>query len=433
MTALSTLDPAPPPPPPPASSPARAERRARDPATWALLALAAVGLALRFALAHYTWGTNDADSWVQFGYYINDKGILLEYQWDKYLNHPPIPAYWSMVVYRMTQDPPWDVEFARPPGFPFVFKIPVILADVAAAWLLYKLWKPRRGARRAALIAAGYAWSLCAILVSGYHTNTDPIYAVLCLACVYLIEARGRHFWAAVALAAAINVKLTPILLIPPLVLSYRSWRDLLRFLAGLSLGVIPFVPVFWYVGKYFYANAVAYKSNPDSWGITYLLTYLQGGPTVDLGDAEWGHRPISDWYFNHGKTLVLALIGVWSVVARVLGRWDRYQLCAVTLAIFLFFAPGFGVQYVVIALPLMFAAWPAMAAAYGLVAGLFLLVVYWAQWPGAHHVWPPNSRFKGRFPYPSAWYGVAAWALLGWFLVRQVWVRRRTRTRVED
>jgi len=40
-----------------------------------------------------------------------------------------------------------------------------------------------------------------------------------------------------------------------------------------------------------------------------------------------------------------------------------------VTLSIFLFFTSGFGVQYTVMVLPLLFAVWPGMANAYGLVA----------------------------------------------------------------
>jgi hypothetical protein len=86
-----------------------------------------------------------------------------------------------------------------------------------------------------------------------------------------------------------------------------------------------------------------------------------------------------------------------------------------VTLAIFLFFAPGFGVQYTVMVLPLMFATRPRLANLYGLLAGLFLLVVYWGHWTGR---WPPDSQFHGYFPWPSPLWGLAAWGALGLYLV---------------
>jgi hypothetical protein len=397
---------------------------------WFLLVLSALGLATRFVLAKVTWGTNDADTWIQFGYYVNRDGILLQYQSSEYLNHPPLPIYWALMVYRTAQSPPWDweAEWAKPPDFPFLFKFPAMLSDCVTAWLLWKIWRPKAGPVVAAAVAAGFAWSLCSILVSGYHCNTDPVYAMLSLLCVYLVHDRGRHFLGGLALAAAINVKLTPVLLIPPLLLSYRDWRDLLRFVAGLSIGVLPFLPVLYHVGEPFYRNAVQYKSNPDNWGITWLLMYLQGGPPVDFQNVSFGQRPISDFYFNNGRYVVLALVGAWAMAARLLGRWNRYQIAAVTYAIFLVFSSGFGVQYTAIILPLLFAAAPAFAAWYGLVAGGFLLMVYWAQWPGK--AWPPNSQFGGRFPMPSPLWGLAAWLMLGWYLVRttlrNVTLRRR-------
>ncbi len=94
-----------------------------------------------------------------------------------------------------------------------------------------------RGPRRALGAAALYAWCLDAILVSGYHCNTDPVYAFLCLLCVWLIADKGWHFRGGLVLAAALNVKLTPVLLAAPLLLNCRDWRQAGRFIAGLSMG----------------------------------------------------------------------------------------------------------------------------------------------------------------------------------------------------
>ena len=65
---------------------------------------------------------------------------------------------------------------------------------------------------------------------------------------------------------AAINVKLIPILLIPPLLLSYHDWRDARKFLLGLSLGVIPFIPVLFIQPAAFYHNALTYGSMVSNW-----------------------------------------------------------------------------------------------------------------------------------------------------------------------
>jgi hypothetical protein len=418
-----------------------------------LLSAILLGLGLRIALAAVCWGTNDANTFGQFGFYIARDGLIPTYIGDLWLNHPPIPAYWSEAAWRLTERPTPGYDPGNPinsdthyvsqltdtPGryFSAVFKIPTLLAECATAWVLYRLWRERAvrqahdraGKTRGLAVAAMYAWSLDAILVSGYHCNTDPIYAFFCLLCVYLLQDKRWHFLAGLALAAAINVKLTPVLLILPLLLWHRSWQSAGRFLLGLAIGALPFVPVLLLAGKTFYANAIAYKSNPDNWGITCLLMQADKEPGAWYEFVPKEH-PFASFYFNYGRYAVLALIAAWAVMARwrsnprEVGRpYDAYTIAAVTLSLFLFFTPGFGVQYTVMVLPLLFAVWPGMANAYGLVAGLFLAVIYWAHWPGHH--WPPNSQFAGMFPRPARVYGLAAWGLLGYFTIRAAFTRR--------
>jgi hypothetical protein len=450
-----------------------------------LLAAILLGLGLRVALAAVCWGTNDANTFGQFGFYITRDGLIPTYIGDAWLNHPPIPSYWSEAAWRLTvpDEPGYDPgnpvngdnhyisQLTDTPGryFSAVFKIPTLLAECATVWLLYRLWRDRAGKSRGLAVAAMYAWSLDAILVSGYHCNTDPIYAFFCLLCVYLLQDKRSHFLAGLALAAAINVKLTPVLLILPLLLWHRSWQSAWKFVLGLAIGALPFVPVLLLAGKPFYANAIAYKSNPDNWGITCLLMQADKEPGAWYEFVPKEH-PLASFYFDYGRYAVLALIAGWAVAARLRRRedcekqpidanqldgfdqttagkfrtgaatgsptlsywigprlkqpfYDAYTIAAVTLAIFLFFTPGFGVQYTVIVLPLLFAVWPGMANAYGLVAGLFLAVIYWAHWPGHH--WPPNSQFAGMFPRPARVYGLVAWGLLGYFTLRAVFTRR--------
>jgi hypothetical protein len=386
--------------------------RAREKSPWPI-ALIVGGLLVRFFLAVVCWGTNDATTFARFGYLISRVGLLQAYHTDSQLNHPPIPAIWAEVAWRLTASSPpipvqlhWDRNalIASAPWFSAVFKIPVLLAECATCWLLYRIWKDRAGTRRGLAVAAMYAWALDAILVSGYHCNTDSIYAFFCLLSVYLAQDRKLHFGSGVALAAAINIKLTPVLLLPPLLLAYRDWRKAGSFLGGISLGIAPFVPVFYFAGHSFYANGIAYQSNLDRWGMNYLFMLLGRG----LGE-----------YRAHGRLVVVGLIGAWALAARIWDQTNRYELAAVAFAIFLFFTPGFGVQYTVMALPLMFAVRPGLASLYGLLSGLFLFVVYWAYWTGHGLV---VSQFERHgFPAPSGLWGLVAWASLGIYLSKSV------------
>ena len=51
-------------------------------------------------------------------------------------------------------------------------------------------------------------------------------------------------------------------------------------------------------------------------------------------------------------------------MAARPLGRWTRYELGTMGLALFLVLTPGFGVQYLVYVVPLLFASTPEATAA---------------------------------------------------------------------
>ncbi len=115
------------------------------------------------------------------------------------------------------------------------FRLPVIAADFASAMLIRKVMVARGASpRRGLAIAAMYAWNPCAILISGYHGNTDAAYAMLSLLAVYLLQDCRRPFFGGIALGLAINIKLIPVLLILPLALGTRSRKELVLFLAGL-------------------------------------------------------------------------------------------------------------------------------------------------------------------------------------------------------
>ena len=372
-----------------------------------LLIVAVVGVALRFVVAATTYGTNDAETFRKFGGYIDEHGLVELYQQVRQFNHPPLAGYWAAAAYVAS------LRSGLP--FPLVFKLPVLLSDLLTAVLVWRVWRTRvpcealtREWLLPAAAVAAYAWNLVAILVSSFHCNTDSIYAALCLLAVYLLEAKRWNFAAGLAMAAALNVKLVPLVLIPPLLLSFRDVRSLAAFVAGLSVGVVPFLPLLIEIPQTFRKNVLSYRSLQDYWGVSFFLHQLWhlDLPTTYVQDVLYR-------WSVHGRTLVMGLMAYVGYLGRRRG-WDRYVTCAVALALFLFATPGFGLQYTVLLVPVLCAVSIRRGLLYGALMGAVLAVSY--AWY-AQRWFPFYANHTGGLPWPARVLGLAAWAWLGWFI----------------
>lgn len=376
-----------------------------------LWTLIGTGFALRIVLAGISWGTTDTISFLHFALRIDAHGLIGTYRIDPLFNHPPIAGYWSYLAFVLAGRPELlehDTVFA------FVFRLPVIAADFASAMLVWRIALAHgAGTRTALTMAAMYAWNPCAILVTGYHGNTDAVYAMLSLLAVYLLQDRNRPFLGGLALGLAINIKLIPVLLIPPLALAARSRRELLLFIAGLAVMALPYLPPL-LTEPAFARNVLAYKSQPDPWGILFFLRQIDPAGVNADGTLAPGHA--ATVYNRWGSWIILGCVTVWGVVARRYNeRFDRYRVAAVTYALFLVLAPGFGIQYLIVLAPLLYATAPRFANLYGVLAGVFMLAAYFFYWDG---LFPLSSLFDRAFPTPLALFGLMPWCVLLYFLV---------------
>ncbi len=384
-----------------------------------LVALAVLGLLARFVLSAVSWGTTDTITFIRFAWTLDREGLMAAYRIERELNHPPLPAYWAYAAHLLSG------RSEDGTGFAFIFRIPVILADVASACLLATIVSRRGGGGggpvAAAAVAAAYAWNPVAILISGYHGNTDSCYAFLCLLAVYLVGDRRAPFWGGLALGAAINVKLIPVLLIPPLALSLRSRADAAKFLGALALMALPYVPPLLYGGPSFRHNVLAYTPIPNLWGVSFFLLM----PTPPTAGAMELMPPAMLAYWGAARYLLMGLVLAWAVVARRFDRWSPYDVAAITLSLFLIVTPGFGVQYLVVLVPLLYAASPRLATIYGIAGGAFVLGAYFYFWDGGY---PLSSLFDRLLPTPLGVIGLLTWGLLIYYvattIARGVWQR---------
>jgi uncharacterized membrane protein YuzA (DUF378 family) len=358
------------------------------------LAVVLGGAAARLWLWWVSLGTNDVTSWYEYAESIAANGLAETYRNVQLFNHPPLIGLYAMQSWRWSGEDLWT--------FAHLIKIPGLMGEALILWALWRFADPKA--------SAAYAWLPAAILISGFHGNTDCLYAALVLVAVIAFD-RQRYFLAGLLLAASLNVKLLSLVLLPLVLIGTPNRRALLRLIAGLAIGAAPFVAPALAAGHSMYRNMVLYNSNAVNWGLIAILNQCVGIPVL----GNWA-AATKDVYMVAGRCVILA--AVTGVALRAKSRSSRpmAEQAALGAALFLLLTPGFGVQYVIFVAPLLCLVDMPQALRWGWVSGLFVGVVYWTFRVAAAH---PTSLIESDFPLHAWVIGLAAWAILLHFVWR--------------
>jgi hypothetical protein len=276
--------------------------------------------------------------------------------------------------------------------------------------------------------AAAYALALSSILISGYHGNTDAVYFFLVFAAAYLMEEKRSPLGAGLAMGAALNVKLIPVVAVLPLASRCLRVRDVGRYAAGAAMGAVPFLWAYLSFGpdgrRAFVQALFFYRSFRDHWGVELAVRVTRN--MLDTVGEVPGYlvRIVGNYYATYGAELVLvasAAFAYWHFTrSRRDGeaRLDAYALVAAGFLLFLLFGPGFAVQYVGCVVAPLIATDIRRGAVVATVTGVFIGMVY------AHFVvdWSPIYSEHGPMPTGLTPLSIAAWAVLfwaGWGLLR--------------
>jgi hypothetical protein len=353
-----------------------------------------MGVIARLLLWWNSIGSNDALIWYSHAEAIRDYGIVGTYEQVQAFNHPPLIGLYMYAALVVA-----DGDLFT---FAHLLKLPALAGEALAMAMLWRF----AGCRPAAV----YALLPAPILVSAFHGNTDCLLAALLLGSALAFD-RDRYVLAGLLFGAAMNVKVVPLMLLPIVLLAPLSVRALVRLGGGLAIGAIPFVPPALYAGQAMIRNMVDYIPNPENWGVLSVLN-----PALDQPNLAGVASPARDWYIENGRYLVLLAIIAVAVLARLRRPLPTSAQLAAAIALFLLLAPGFGVQYVAYAVPLLCLIDVKAAIQWGLAAGLFIGCVYWTfvtSWS------PVQSIFSGPYPAPAPILGAVAWTVLLAFLAR--------------
>lgn len=352
-----------------------------------------IGFAIKILLSASTVGTNDVASWAFYTNYVLTDGSVSIYREIPLYNHPPLVSGYLWFIGRV-------LGGQESVLFPFLLRLPSIVADFGSLWLVWRLTDAYYGDRRALWATLTFALSPTLILVSGFHGNSDPVFLFLMLWSLYLLVIERSTVGAGLLLGLAVNIKIVPLMLVPAFFFLIRGMEGRLRFFGGMGLTLV--------------AGYGYHLSRDFRHLITNIFSY-QGFPGI------WGIGMVFEPYDAFGR---LAMEIVIIVMMAFLG-WrmesvdddaDRsrklLEAYSVTFLAALVLFPGFGVQYLAWLVPVFCFVSPLAAASYSLVSGLFLLMVY-HHWSGGFPLYYANSFVAGEWSILVSGLGAVLWLSL--------------------
>jgi hypothetical protein len=374
-----------------------------------LVALVALAFVMKVLLALFTLGSFDTLTWQRDLQLIHAHGVPALYQEGI--------SYFSpegrLLIEQPFIHPPFIIHalragesLANATQLPLRFwiRFGCALADVASLMLLGGILR-HSGAEKVFERLCFVAICPAAILISGFHGNTDPIMMTFVLASIYFLESRGAPGAAGVSLGMALNFKLAALMFTPALLLYTPGIRR--KFALGGAAAVTFLagsIPYLVQEPRLILARIMEYKSQFGPWGIGRLCASLV---------HDGGLGVVCDAYSTQGRVVVMLLITTAAIWA-TLRKNPQSLLVQCGLAAFLFLAltPGFGVQYLAWLIPFTALLGRCPAVMYHIVSGAFLLAYY----NRVMHAWP--AYLANTFDQP-AWYGhVIYLGLLCWIVV---------------
>jgi hypothetical protein len=363
-----------------------------------LVALALTGLCLRVFISWHSIGSNDAVNWYNSAQRIEQVGLVKSYAQDKYLNNPPLI---SLLVVQALK-----VSRAVSLPFPFLLRLPGIIGEVFSLVLIVLVGWRHKNLLTGLLWGVGFSLNPLSILVTGFHGHTDGLCGAFLFLAFYLWHMSGNSFGAGFALGAAMNVKLIPLAIFPALFFAMNTARQRVLVCAGLAVALLPFLFYIIIGSPAFYERVFSYRSILDYWGFqTFLLILKSQHP--DFNELLSG---IIAAYHRAGPFLILGIITAFNYFVKV----EPFERAALSFALMAVFAPGFGITYPAIAMPIFCVTNMSWAFKFSIINALALVSVY------THFLvstWPWQTVHVGSSPRLTVLCMFIMWIMLMVFI----------------
>lgn len=230
--------------------------------------------------------------------------------------------------------------------YAFIIKLPAILCDLAAAFIIYKLAEKRLPKKGLYLITAFIAFNPVMAFISGGWAQIDQVLTVLLLVSM-LLMCDKKVVWAGLVFGVAILMKPQALMAGPLFAVAYLMYvidskdpfkavgKSILAVLAAVAAIIVPSLPFWgtqepkWLIDKYF--------STVSSYNYATIEAYNLFG----LLGANWRNADqifLFSLSYKQWGTMFMALSIVVSAVLYIIGR-KKHKHCLILTMGFLFAA----------------------------------------------------------------------------------------------
>lgn len=298
-----------------------------------------LALVLKLMIASATVGTNDVATFYRFAAHLSHDGLEATYRSTIAFNHPPITAYYLILIYRIS-----GAATDGGASFPLLLRLPGILSDVVTLLVVCRVSSCLGSIPGWALVS--FALSPVSLMISGFHGNTDSVMTMFLVLATYM-AARERSISCAAFFALSCQIKIVPLLFLPLVLVFWWERHRIASFIwsfAGVSL-LLWWEPLLKFPIS-FARNVLTYGSWWGIWGITYWLrlTGLPEFSRVSFVGLSWQ------------QTVVTATLKIMIAATILLLSWRRRRgaaeaiFASIAYGWLAFFAlsPGICAQYLV-------------------------------------------------------------------------------------
>jgi hypothetical protein len=332
-----------------------------------MIVVVVLGLTIRLAVAMMFVGSWDVVSQVYHGELI----VAGESAWTSKL---PVAYFLPAAMHLLADATQLPKTFTQ--------KLPAIAGDLWIALLLYGIAArlPRAGPRW--LWPAIYLLNPVTVMLSAYHGNADPLMGAAMLTALVL-RWRERPLASGVMLGLAIAMKPTALLALPVLLLPLAR-RGNVRLAAAAVLTPVAICTPFALLDPTFGKFLSNYSGPYGNWGISLILRQVENvsrqllgidGPLVAiLGALNAAFLASGRWILMG----ILVLWGLWMMRRLRIGDFEQNAIAmTATFFVFYVFTPGFGVQYLSLALPFLLIVSPRLMLWLSAVISPYILGTY--------------------------------------------------------